>query len=124
MTGMMKFAQDNGTEHHMVYSEYGSHELGSAESELLVRHLAGHAAGRRFLSVIMYGDGKLRCIHPMDAERANQKLDEILELAFNPLPENLPDPSVGWMDDALPDELRETVLRGMEFVNSARLQKA
>lgn len=124
VTGMMKFAQDNGTDHHMVYSEYGADELGSAESELLVRHLVGHAAGLRFLSVIMYGDGKLMCIHPMDAERANQKLDEILELAFNPLPENLPDLNVGWKDDALPDELREMVLRDMVFVSSARLQKA
>lgn len=120
VVGTLRLVEDGGTFHSMAYSEYQG-ELGAGEAGLLLRHVLGHAAGRRFLSVLMYGDGKLRALLPMDASAAAAKLDDILAVAFGPLPEGVPDLNAAWKDDALPEEERRRILDGVEFIASARL---
>ena len=121
--GMLRLVEDNGTNHRMTYSERGN-ELGVGEVELLLHHVLGHADGKKFLSVVMYGDGKLNGLHPMSKDAACAKLGQLLELAFGPLPDDMPSLSVKWVDDALPENMRDDVLNGIEFIKSARLPRA
>jgi exodeoxyribonuclease V gamma subunit len=123
VVGMLKLVEDHGTNHRMTYSEYGA-EFGLGEAELLLHHLLGHAAGKKFLSVAMYGDGKLKGLLPMAKDEARAKLDHLLALAFGPLPEGMPNLAVDWVEDALPEDMCDAVLDGMEFIKSARLPRA
>lgn len=121
--GMLGLVEDHGTSHRVTYSEYEG-GLGVGESELLLHHVLGHASGKKFLSAVLYGDGKLKGLHPMPTDKACEKLDQLLSIAFGPLPEDMPDLAVDWVDDALPDDMRDKVLDGVEFIKSARLPRA
>ena len=122
VVGTLPLAEDNGTDHYMAYSEFKG-ELGEVECDILVHHLLGHAAGMRFLSVAMYGDGTLKGLHPTSRESAERKLRSILELAFSPAPDGLPRLDVKLKDDMLPEAERAAVLDDMEFIPSATLPR-
>lgn len=123
VVGTVKLVESAGTDHYMVYSEY-KNEFGQDEAGLLLHHLLGHAAGKTFLSVVMYRDGTLRALQPMEAAFAVEKLRQLLEIAFGPLPDGMPDIALDWKEDALPAEMRAEILKDVEFVNSARLPRA
>lgn len=120
--GTIKLVESGGMDHYMVYSEY-KNEFGPGEAGLLLHHLLGHAAGKTFLSVVMYGDGKLRALHPMNQASAVEKLRQLLGIAFGPVPDGMPDLLVDWKDDAPPAEMCAEILKDVEFVKSADLPR-
>lgn len=123
VVGTVKLVESAGTDHYMVYSEY-KNEFGQDEAGLLLHHLLGHAAGKTFLSVVMYGDGTLRALHPMEQASAIEKLRHLLGIAFGSVPDGMPDLAVAWKDDAPPAEMRAEILKDVEFVKSATLPRA
>lgn len=87
--------------------------------EMSLRHIAGHAAGFRFVSVVLRGDGTLRALLPMEQESACAKWNTVLSLMFEPLPPDLPDLNVKWQDDKLPQPLFERLVEGLQFFKSS-----
>ncbi len=93
--------------------------------EMVLRHLAGHAGGYSFTSVVLRGDGTLRALLPISQEEARRRLESMLTLLFDPLPPKLPDLNVVWQDDKLPQELFVKLVDGLDFIKSvARKGKA
>lgn len=119
--GGIRLAETDAGEHAVAYSE----SKGSSFEEIgtLVRHVAGHAAGVRFTSVIVHGDGTLKALYPMEQKDAEKLWRTMLEIAFSPLPSGLPDGLVAWEDDCLPKELQVRIKGDLVYDGSARLGK-
>jgi len=119
--GAIRLAETVAGKHAVVYSE----TKGSLFEELgtLIRHVAGHAAGLNFTSVIVQGNGTLKALYPMKQTDAAERWRAMLEIAFSPLPSTLPNGQVAWKDDNLPEELQVRIKGDIVYDGSARLGK-
>ncbi len=106
------------------YDHYTSRdgETSPETIEMSLRHIAGHAAGFRFVSVMLRGNGTLRALLPMEQEFARTKWNTVLSFMFEPLPPDLPDLNVKWQDDKLPQPLFERLVEGLRFFKSSVLK--
>lgn len=93
-------------EHAFSFSAKKEENSPSEKIRAWIRHLAGHAAGGHFVTVMMFGDKDpkpARTFRPIEAEEAKQSLKNIVEMAQRPFPFDLASAS-GSKDDNLTEK--------------------
>ena len=117
--------EESGNAYAMFYNHYKPKEGDPSPeaAEMIVRHVAGHAAGFNFVSVSLFGDGTLQALLPMTPEAAEAKWRDIVAMMFEPLPPDLPNLTVKWQDDKLPKPLYERLVQGLVFAKSSISRK-
>ena len=117
--------QEAGHAYAMSYNHYKPKEGDPSPeaAEMVVRHVAGHAAGFEFVSVTLFGDGTLQALLPMTQTEAEAKWRDIVALLFEPLPPELPNLTVKWQDDKLPKPLYDRLVQGLTFYKSSIARK-
>lgn len=116
---------EDGKEYAMFYCHYKPKDGDTSPevAEMAIRHIAGHAAGFSFVSVTLFGDGTFQALPPMSQDVALVKWNDVLALMFEPLPPELPDLTVKWQDDKLPQPLFERLVSGLTFCKSSISRK-
>lgn len=116
---------EGGNAYAMFYNHYKPKEGDTSPeaAEMAVRHVAGHAAGFSFVSISLFGDGTFQALLPMSQEEARAKWNDVLALMFEPLPPELPDLTVKWQDDKLPQPLFDRLVSGLTFHKSSIARK-
>ena len=117
--------EESGNSYAMFYSHYKPKEGDTSpeSAEMAIRHIAGHAAGFSFVSVSLFGDGTFQALLPMSQDEALAKWKDVLALMFEPLPPELPDLTVKWQDDKLPQPLFDRLVAGLTFYKSSIARK-
>lgn len=103
----LKVVPSGSLPHVFFYSQrqkiYSSQKIG-----VWIRHVAGHAAGGQFVTVMMCGkDGTAPTLRPLDEEEARAELAKIVAQALKPMPFDIG--LVHGTDDVLPEEFAEAV---------------
>lgn len=84
--GKMRFVDaeaKNGMRHYAFAFSMGDEVYDSVKIATWVRHVVGHASGKRFVSVMMCGKkGPLQLYLPLDADDARRRLDDLLHVVF------------------------------------------
>ncbi len=84
--GRMRFVDAetrNGMRSYAFAFSPGDEIYDSVKMETWVRHVVGHASGKRFVSVMMCGKkSPLQLYLPLEADDARRRLEELLRLAF------------------------------------------
>ena len=116
---------EGGNAYAMFYNHYKPKEGDTSPeaAEMAIRHVAGHAAGFSFVSISLFGDGTFQALLPMSQEEARAKWNDVLALMFEPLPPELPDLTVKWQDDKLPQPLFDRLVSGLTFHKSSIARK-
>ena len=83
------FETKEGDLDHVFWYENANTIYPSTKIRAWIHHLAGHAAGFRFATVLFCGkDGPAKTIRPVSREEAQEKLADMIREAVSPLPED------------------------------------
>ena len=117
VVGKMQMMEVNGKRHVFTYEGYEPRDAVSVpdENAAILRHVAGHAAGLEFTSVVLTGTGKLKLLLPMSRDAAERQWQDIIQMVMDPLPPEYPDLQLDWKDDCLPPEMAERLAGSLEF---------
>lgn len=117
VVGKMQMMEVDGKRHVFTYEGYEPRGAVSVpdENAAILRHVAGHAAGLEFTSVVLTGTGKLKFLLPMTRDAAERQWQDIIQMVMDPLPPEYPDLQLDWKDDCLPPEMAERLAGSLEF---------
>ena len=76
---------------HVFYMEDAKAPYESSLMHAWILHVIGHAVGCKFATIIFSQKMPAKSFRPLEQEEAVVKLNEYLDMALKPLPQNYPD---------------------------------